>query len=110
MIYGLPQWVKKSGIASAMAQFQSLAREFSYAAGIAIKKKKAIINTFRHKNAELMTNKPILREVLKEAIYGRKMVPEVNTDGHKGMESVGNCGYVGLMHKIILSFMPSLKI
>lgn len=57
-----------------------------------------------------MTNKPILREVLKEAIYGRKMVPEVNTDGHKGMESVGNCGYVGLMHKIILSFITSLKI
>lgn len=73
-------------------------------------KKKGKINTFRHKNAELMTNKPILREVLKEAIYGRKMVPEVNTDGHKGMESVGNCGYVGLMHKIILSFITSLKI
>lgn len=37
------------------------------------------------------------------------MVPKVNVDAHKGMESVGNGGYIGLMHKITLFFKPLFK-
>ena len=39
----LVQWVKGSGIATAMAQFQSLAQELPYAVDVAIKKKKSLL-------------------------------------------------------------------
>lgn len=42
-IPGLTRWVKGSGIAAAVARIQSLAQEFSYAAGAAIKKKKVFV-------------------------------------------------------------------
>ena len=39
-ISGLAQWVKGSGVATAVAQIQSLAQELTYATHVAIKKKK----------------------------------------------------------------------
>ena len=29
------------------------------------------------------------------------MIPEVNMDPHKGIKSMGNGGYIGLMYKIL---------
>ena len=43
MIPSLAQWVKGYSIAIAAAQIQSLAWEFPYTAGVAIKKKKNLI-------------------------------------------------------------------
>ena len=40
MILNLVQWVKGSGMATAMARIQSLAQELPYAADVAIKLKK----------------------------------------------------------------------
>ena len=37
LIPGLVQWVKRSGVATAVARIQSLARELPYAVGVAVK-------------------------------------------------------------------------
>lgn len=37
------------------------------------------------------------------------MVPEVYMDPHKGMKSMGNDGYTGLMYKVIFLLFKSLS-